>query len=246
MPEKQFTTPDPIAVQVRVGSGEIRIATVEGDQSSVVFEGSQKLLEAMRVELIGDRLVIDERRKSPFGFRRFFNDALRVDVRVPPGSRVELTSGSAEAKLDGSFTGLELTSAAGDLVATGEIDGDVRVRTVSGDVRLPRVSGDASVQTVSGDVEADSVRGSVSARSVSGDVKIGALHEGHVNVQSVSGDLELGIASETSIDVDANSASGELSSEVPLSDRPAPTDSGPTVVIRGNTVSGDFRVFRAA
>jgi putative adhesin len=246
VPEKQFTTPNPIAVQVRVASGEIQISTVDGDQSSVVFEGSQKLLDAVKVDLVGDRLVIDERRKSAFGFLRFFEDALRVDVRVPHGSRVEMTSASAEAKLDGSFAGLDLTSAAGKIVATGEIDGDVRVKTVSGDVYLPRVTGDANVHTVSGDVEADSVDGSVSARSVSGSVRIGALHEGRVNVQSVSGDVELGIASGTSIDVDANSASGELSSEVPLSDRPGATDAGPTLVIRSNTVSGDFRVFRAA
>jgi hypothetical protein len=76
-------------------------------------------------------------------------------------------------------------------------------------------------------------------------VRVDALRAGKVTVQSVSGDVELGIAPGTSIDVDAGSASGDLSSEVPLSDAPG-GDAGPTVVVRGNTVSGDFRVFRAA
>jgi DUF4097 and DUF4098 domain-containing protein YvlB len=111
-------------------------------------------------------------------------------------------------------------------------------------VRLPRVVGDVTVRTVSGDLVAESVDGCVSVKSVSGDVRVHSLREGTVTVQNVSGDVELGIAPGASIDVDAGSASGELSSEVPLSNMPG-DDAGPTVVVRGNTVSGDFRVIRA-
>jgi hypothetical protein len=100
------------------------------------------------------------------------------------------------------------------------------------------------VRTVSGDVAAESVGGSVSVKSVSGDVHVGSLREGKAEIQSVSGNIELGVAPGTNLDVDAGSASGDLASEVPLSDTPS-GEPGPTLIVRSRTVSGDVRVFRA-
>jgi hypothetical protein len=70
------------------------------------------------------------------------------------------------------------------------------------------------------------------------------LREGTANVTSVSGDVELGVAPGTNVDVDATSASGHLSSEMPLSEAPG-AEPGPTLVVRGKTVSGDVRLVRA-
>lgn len=245
MTEQRFATPQPVQLQVKLPAADVDVATVDGGESTVTLEGPQKLIDATKVELVGDRLVVEHQRKAFSGLFGRFDGSLDVRVRVPHHTRVEIITASGDARLDGTFDGLEATSASGDVRVTGKLDGSATAKTVSGNLRLPRVAGDVTVRTVSGDLAADWVGGSVSAKSVSGNVRVDSLREGTVTVQSVSGDVQLGIASGTSIDVNAASASGELSSEVPLSNTPG-DGTGPSLVLRGNTVSGDFRVFRAA
>lgn len=245
MREQHFTTPRPVQLEIKVAVADIDVETVDSDDSTVTVEGSKNLVDATTVELIGDRLVVAQRRKGLANLLGRFDGSLQVRARVPHRTRVEITNVAGNASLDGTFAALELKSTSGDVRVTGELDGNAIAKTVSGDVRLPRVVGDVSVRTVSGDLVAESVDGSVSMKTVSGGVRVDSLRRGQVSVQSVSGDVELGIAPGTNVDVDAGSASGTLSSEIPLSDH-ADGDSGPTVVVRGNTVSGDVRVFRAA
>jgi hypothetical protein len=244
MSEQHFDTPMPVRVEVRIPSGEVEVASVEGHRSTVRLEGAQKVLDSVMVELVGDRLLVEQRRKAWINLFERGGASLQVYVQVPVGSSAELATASGDTRLNGVFGGIDVRSASGDLRADGEVDGDAHVKTASGDIRLGHVTGELDVRTVSGDVEADAVDGSVSVKSVSGDVRIASVREGSVSVQSVSGDVQLGVAAGTSIDVDAGSASGELSSEVSLSNQPGdPAER--TVVIRSNTVSGDFRVVRA-
>jgi DUF4097 and DUF4098 domain-containing protein YvlB len=245
MTEQHFDTPGPLRVEIKIGAGDVRVTSIDGSDSLVVLEGEQEIVDATKVSLTGDRLLIEQRSKSLFGFFGRWDESLHVEARVPHGSTLEIATASADARIDGTFSGLDAKTASGEVSVTGELDGDATVQSVSGNVRVSRLTGDLSVRTVSGEVEAGSVGGSVSAKSVSGDVHVDSLHEGRATVQSVSGDVELGIASGTSIDVDAGSASGAMSSEVPLSET-SERDGGPIVVIRSHTVSGDFRVFRAA
>ena len=243
MTEQRFPTPEPVRLEIKIPTGDVDVETADGGESTISLNGPQKLVDATRVELVGDRLVVQHERKM-LGFFERFEGSLRVKARVPARSSVEISTASGDATLDGTFAGLRASTASGDVRLTGDLDGDGRVNTVSGDVRLAHVSGDLNVQTVSGDVDADSVDGSVAINSVSGDVQIRSLRQGTAKVQSVSGDVELGVAVGTNVDVDAATASGDLSSEVSLSESPA-GGAGPTLVVRGKTVSGDFRVVRA-
>jgi DUF4097 and DUF4098 domain-containing protein YvlB len=120
------------------------------------------------------------------------------------------------------------------------------VKTVSGDARLERIGGHLRIQTVSGDFTTGSIGGSLVAKAVSGDLRFASLQAGDAEFTTVSGDVAIGIAPGSFLDVDAGSVSGDLSSEVPLASAPGENGAdGPTVVLRGKTVSGDVKVFRA-
>jgi DUF4097 and DUF4098 domain-containing protein YvlB len=252
MAEQRFHTPEPVELEIKVPSGDIDVETIEGDESTIELDGDEKLIELTEVRHEGRRIVVELKGKKPFGITisigdfSFGSGSLRVRARVPHSSRVELETASADMKLRGRISMLDVKSASGDLSHFGEIEGDAALKTVSGDARLERVGGELRIQTVSGDVNAAFVGRSVVSKSVSGDVRVDSVGEGSVNVQSVSGDIEIGVAPGTKLDVDAGSVSGDLMSEVPLGSDPNGfgDGDGPTLVVRGKTVSGDFRVFR--
>jgi hypothetical protein len=251
MAEHRFFTPEPLELEIKVPVGEIEVETIDGTESLVTLEGNERLIEQTTVEQHGNRLIVETRGKSGFGITISLGDfsigngRLYVRARVPHHSRAVLETASADMALRGQVKSLETRSASGDLVVTADVARDAVVKTVSGDVRLQHVGGDLQVQSVSGDVVAGDVGGSIRLKSVSGDMRVERVQEGELTAQSVSGDIAVGIARGTKLDVDAGSVSGDLTSEVPLgSDPGALGGEGPTLVVRGKTVSGDFRVFR--
>jgi len=253
MIEQSFHTPLPLTLEVSIPSGDIDVETTDGEETSLTVDGDERMLEHVEVRHDGNRVTVTLRDKSKLGFSFslgsivFGNGGLRVQARVPHGAGVRVKTASADSNITGHLGMLDVNGVSGDVRVRGEIDEDATVRTVSGDVDLERVDGDVSVQTVSGDLHVRAVAGSVDTKSVSGDIRLEALTAGDARFSSVSGDIEIGIASGSLLDVDAGSTSGDLASEVPLATEPPSGEeaAAPTVILRGRTVSGDVRVFRA-
>lgn len=253
MLQQTFHTPLPLELEVGIPSGDIEVETTEGEESSVTVEGDDRLLEEVEIRQDGNRVVISYRGKGKFGFSLsplsiVFGSELRVHATVPHRAAVKVKTASADTKLEGRFGALGVNSVSGDVRLRGEATGGANLKTVSGDADLDRVEGDLSAHTVSGDLRIGPIAGSSDLKTVSGDIKLQVVTAGDVRFTSVSGDIEIGIAQGSAVDVDAGSTSGDLSSEVPLASEPVPgeSDAGPTVVLRGRTVSGDVKVFRAA
>jgi DUF4097 and DUF4098 domain-containing protein YvlB len=253
MIEQSFHTPLPLTVEVSIPSGDIDVETTDGEETSLTVDGDERMLEHVEVRHDGNRVSVTLRDKSKLGFSFslgsivFGNGGLRVQARVPHGAGVKVKTASADSKVTGHLRTLDVNGVSGDVRVRGEVAEDATVRTVSGDIDLERVDGDVSVQTVSGDLRVRAVAGSADTKSVSGDIRLEALTAGEARFSSVSGDIEIGIASGSLLDVDAGSTSGDLSSEVPLATEPPSGEeaAAPTVILRGRTVSGDVRVFRA-
>ena len=250
MLEQTFHTPLPLDLEVVIHSGDIEIETVDGEESHVTVDGDERLLAEVEIRQDGNRVVVSYRGKVKFGFSLgpFFGSyELRVRAMVPHGANVKVKTASADTEVSGRLGSLDVNAVSGDVNVRGEIAGDVVLKTVSGDTDLERVGGKVSAQTVSGDVRVGPAGGSVDTKTVSGDIRCAGVTEGDVRFTSVSGDIEIGIAAGSLVDIDAGSTSGDLSSEVPLASQPANGEGngGPTVVVRGRTVSGDVRVFRS-
>jgi DUF4097 and DUF4098 domain-containing protein YvlB len=253
MLDQTFHTPLPLELEVGIPSGDIDIETTEGEESHIVVEGDERLLSEVEIRQDGNRVVVAYRGKGKFGFSfspftLVWGEDLRVRATVPHGAGVKVKTASADTGVSGRVGSLEINSVSGDVRVRGEVGGGATVKTVSGDAQLDRVGGNLSVQAVSGDVRVGPIGGSADTKTVSGDVRLEAVSAGDVRFTSVSGDIEIGIAQGSAVDVDAGSTSGDLSSEVPLGSDPldAGDGSAPTVVLRGRTVSGDVKVFRAA
>jgi DUF4097 and DUF4098 domain-containing protein YvlB len=252
MLERTFHTPLPLELEVGIPSGDIEVETTEGEESNITVDGDERLLEEVEIRHDGNRIVVAFRGKAKFGFSLsplslVFGSELRVRATVPRSAAVKVKTASADSRLDGSFGSLGVNSVSGDVRLRGEIAGSASLKTVSGDADLDRVDGDISAHTVSGDLRIGPIAGSTDLKTVSGDIRLQSVTAGDVRFTSVSGDIEIGIAQGSALDVDAGSTSGDLSSEVPLASEPVPGEgeAAPTVVLRGRTVSGDVKVFRA-
>jgi len=251
MLERTFTTPLPLELEVGIPSGDIEVDSIEGEESNITVDGDDRLLEEVEIRHDGNRIAVAYRGKGKIGFSLsplslVFGNELQVRAKVPHGAAVKVKTASADTRLEGHFGTLGINSVSGDVRLRGDA-GTANLKTVSGDAELDRVEGDVSAHTVSGDLRVGPVAGSVDSKTVSGDIRFDAVAAGDVRFSSISGDVEIGIAQGSAVDVDAGSTSGDLSSEVPLGSEPieGEGEAGPTVVVRGRTVSGDVKVFRA-
>jgi hypothetical protein len=277
MRRETFTVSGPVALVVRAPAGAVEIEAAEVSEAIVELEalrdGAESAVEGATVELRGGsehpELLVDIQHGLRFGGHRgpkvsiFLGrgPSIRVGVRVPVGSSVEVVTDAADVAGTGMFRRADVKSAAGNVrfddidgdvsikcvsgdVTIGSVGGETNVKSVSGDATIGRVVGPAALHSVSGDIEVREGDASISVNTISGDVRIGSAAQGEVALHSVSGDLTLGLRSGSKLWVDARSTSGKTTSEFALGDEPS-SNGGPLVELRAKSVSGDIRVVRA-
>ena len=109
---------------------------------------------------------------------------------------------------------------------------------------INKAGGRFEANSASGDVLLREASSSVGVNTASGDQMIGSVVEGRIDLKSASGDLKIGIREGSTLWVDARSRSGDVRSELPVSDLP-PEGDAPHIELRANSMSGDITVVRA-
>jgi DUF4097 and DUF4098 domain-containing protein YvlB len=262
MPE--FPCPAPITASVHVAAGGVDITAEPRDTAAVSVtpwdgsDASRDTAARTTAELIGDRLVIQTPEASGWLLRR--HARVRVDVRVPLDSTLEVKVASADVRCRGRFAGARVKSASGD-VAVEHVTGDAAVKTASGHVLVDRVDGNTSADAASGDITVtlaggdvtahvtsgdltiDEAGGSVQASSASGTISVGCARRGALKLKTASGGLNVGVAQGTSVWLDAITVSGRTLSDLDMSGGPA-AGGRPDLALTLRTASGDIDIHR--
>jgi len=224
-------------------SGEIVVTGGSGDEVSI---DAVKRTRGDQSQLANVRIVVDDRAgrvdvRSEYEVGRSRNNNVSVDytVTVPSGASVELKSVSGSIKVTGVRGAVRAESVSGDVTTTDTPKVEL-AKSVSGDVTLSgiQIDGDLSASSVSGSVRAKGVKAhSLDLGSVSGDLTVSDVTCDRLNAKSVSGAFEYSgaiarggvyevnlhsgtarfvLANPTGFELTANTFSGNIRSDLPL------------------------------
>jgi len=171
--------------------------------------------------------------------RRNPNVSVAYNVTAPAGTRLSIHSISGNVKVTDIKGDLSANTISGDVRISGagrvgtvktmsgtvevtdaQVDGTMESSSVSGDVLLRRVTArrlDAS--SVSGNIKLEEIQSDrVSAQTTSGSVWFGGAlaRNGRYELKSFSGEVRVVLSGNTGFEVQANSFSGEVRSDVPI------------------------------
>jgi hypothetical protein len=138
----------------------------------------------------GRRIVSDGRVVAQAGTAVMGTGTVTVEVRLPRGSALRLTTTSADLTVRGALAQLAAHSVSGDI--TAQAVHALSVNTTSGDTEVELLHEQADITSVSGDIDISAYRGSdLRMQAVSGDIRITATPDaaGVLSANTVSGDI---------------------------------------------------------
>jgi len=238
-----FLTPEPITLEIRNASGEIRVdlADVATTTVDVVATSSHPfgfLDDVFRaVASKGAQFGVDRNTFAGGGRPRFdrpnFADGaagvpddpaerVRVDLRQSPDG-----VGAATLIVD-TDTARDGWKSSFMVHVTAPAASGIRIQSQSADVTVTGQSDRLETRTASGDVKVDEVAGRSVVQTASGDVTINAT--GECDVRTASGDIEVRAAASDAV---LHSTSGDIRLDNPAGN------------VNARSVSGDIRVLDA-
>ena len=230
-------------------AGNVTVAGAAGDEIRVQATKRVRTKNPEEARLQLERIVIDVAESAGrveintvFPHGKNVRAEVEYAVQVPWTVAVAIRTVAGDIEISKVKGDVRLDSVSGDIVTTAtprlsrvkSVSGDIRIAdavaentltlgTISGDLEARRVKARAvELQTVSGDLALiDSVCERAQVRSVSGNVEFGgALAKGgRYEFNSHSGDVLVALTGKTGFEIAANTFSGTLRSDLPLTSR---------------------------
>jgi DUF4097 and DUF4098 domain-containing protein YvlB len=206
-----FDTPEPIAVTIELGVGDVRITAtdrtdtvVEVRPSNESDETDVKAAKQTRVEYANGALLV----KGPKARVLDFSSKSRsvdVSIELPTGSRVQGDAAVGDFRASGRLGECRFKTSTGHI----QLDhtGPVRLNTAGGHVTVERVVGDAEITTGTGRVRIGEIDGVAFVKNSNGHTDIGTV-TGDVQVRAANGDVSIDRA--LGVQVDAKVANGSV------------------------------------
>jgi DUF4097 and DUF4098 domain-containing protein YvlB len=259
-----FDSPRPVTVRIDLPAGSVRIRGEDRVTTSVDVrpddphnDAAVRAADQTRVAFADGTLLITGARRPRLLFFTG-SSSISVEVHVPAGSTVEVTSTAGNVECEGSLGDVRTATKYGDLrvdlaasarlrtsagdIGIGEVAGSAEVTTAYGGIRVGRATGDLHLDTAYGDISVDGAEGPVSATTRYGQIRVGQVVRGSVTVESAYGDIEVGVREGTAAWLDASAGSGRVRNLLTASE--GPDDAIETVEIRARTGHGNVIVRR--
>ncbi|MCB2224753.1 MAG: DUF4097 domain-containing protein [Actinobacteria bacterium] len=241
-------------LQLRIGSGSVRLTEGEAGAVTVRLSGSQSALDRYRIEQAGDVVEIGPEPGARTGLaavKVIVESGAPAEVRarlgscdftaVAPLAALQVDAGSGDIRVDRVDGEVTVRSASGDL-RIGSADGIIKVTSASGDLHVGAAKGGADLKTASGDMRFKIADGGIKVKSASGDVVVENLREGDLDAKMLSGDVTVGVPTGRTLEVKLDAVSGKVVTQFPVTDGAEDDGDGVERISRitVKTVSGDI------
>ncbi len=262
-----FDTPQPIAISVEIGVGDLRI--VASDRADTVVEvrpsdpakpADVTAAEETSVEYARGVLRV----RANGGLKRYGlrggRASIEVRMEVPTGSRLRGHAGLAALRCAGVLGECHYKTGAGDItleqvagatdLATGTgavrvdwIGGATTIKNSNGDVRIGQAEGHLQVRTANGEIEVDRSRASVTAKTANGHIRLGEVDRGVIVAETALGNVDVAVRSGVAAWLDLHTNFGQVRNLLELSRQPEPSQDA--LKVRARTHFGDVSIRRA-
>jgi hypothetical protein len=262
-----FDTPQPIAVTVELGVGDLRV--VAGDRIDTVVEvqpsdpakrSDVAAAEQTRVEYDNGVLQV----RAPKGWKRYTplggGESIDVRIELPTGSQLRAAAGVADLRCTGTLGDCRYKTGAG-AITVEQVAGTAELTTGTGAVRIERIGGPATiknsngntwigeaggdlrVRAANGDIAVHQARAAATAKTANGDVQLDEVGSDVIVAETACGTVDVAVRTGVAAWLDLHTGFGHVRNLLDSGVQPGPSEA--TVEVRARSSFGDITIRRA-